>query len=211
MSSSSLKRRVFPSCKPPDGGYPPPFRLLVGGTQLHGSWYLSAIVRLQGFSSAGPAVPPCRRSPRMVTVGFWVGKSKPGCDLGPTLSFKDVHHPRWGGSHAEPALYLPRGSAGRPFPRRLGVEAFAGPADGADFDNVGLNDGERRHLQRVGVVGRASGGPSCRRAAAASCAREDHPGFRAPLGRRSCSGVVLLLHWDGALAQRPAPHSSGRI
>ena len=211
MSSSSLKRRVFPSSKPPDGGYPPPFRLLVGGTQLHWSWHLSAIVRLQGFSSAGPAAPLRRRSPRMVTTSFWVGKSKPGCDLGPTLSFKDVHHPRWGGSHAEPALYLPRGSAGRPFPRRSGVEALAGPADGADLDNVGLIDGGRRYLQRVGVVGRASGGPSCRRVTAASCAREDHPRFRAPLGRRSCSGVVLLLHWDGALAQRPAPHSSGRI
>ena len=211
MSSSSLMRRVFPSSKPPDGGYPPPFRLLVGGTQLRGSWYLSAIVRLQGFSSAGPAAPLRRRSPRMVTTSFWVGKSKPGCDLGPTLSFKDVHHPRWGGSHAEPALYLPRGSAGRPFPRRLGVEALAGPADGADLDNVGLIDGGRRHPQRVGVVGRASGGPSCRRATAVPRAREDHPRFRAPLGRRSCSGVALLLHWDGALAQRLAPHSSGRI
>jgi hypothetical protein len=211
MSSSSLMRRVFPSSKPPDGGYPPPFRLLVGGTQLHGSWYLSAIVRLQGFSSAGPVAPLCRRSPRMVTTSFWVGKSKPGCDLGPTLSFKDVHHPRWGGGHAEPALYLPRGSAGHPFPRRLGVEALAGPADGADLDSVGLIDSGRRHLQRVGVVGRASGGPSCRWVTAAPCAREDHPRCRALLGRRSCSGVVLLLHWDGALARRPVPHSSGRI
>jgi hypothetical protein len=211
MSSSSLMRRVFPSSKPPDGGHPPPFCLLVGGTQLHGSWYLSAIVRLQGFSSVGPAAPLHRRSPRMVTTSFWVGKSKPGCDLGPTLSFKDVHHPRWGGGHAEPALYLPRGSAGPPFPRRSGVEALAGPAGGADLDNVGLIDGGRRHLQRVGVVGRAPGGPSCRRAAAAPCAREDHPRCRALLGRRSCSGVALLLHWDGALAQRPVPHSSGRI
>jgi hypothetical protein len=158
-----------------------------------------------------PGRTPTPAITRMVTAGFWVGKSKPGCDLGPTLSFKDVHHPRWGGSHAEPALYLPRGSAGRPFPRRLGVEALAGPADDADLDNVGLIDGGRRHLQRVGVVGRASGGPSYRRVTAASCAREDHLRFRAPLGRRSCSGVVLLLHWDGALAQRPAPHSSGRI
>ena len=163
MSSRSLMHHVFPPSKPPDGGYPPPFRLLVGGTQPHGSWYLSAIVRLQGFSSAGPAAPLRRRSPRMVTTSFWVGKSKPGYDLGPTLSFKDVHHPRWGGSHAEPALYLPRGSAGRPFPRRSGVEALAGPADGADLDNVGLIDGGRRHLQRVGVVGRAPGGRPPRR------------------------------------------------
>ena len=170
MSSRSLMHRVFPPSKPPDGGYPSSFRLIVGGTQLRGSWYLSAIVRLQGFSSCSPAAPFRRRSPETVTTSPWVGRSKPGCDLGPTLSFKDVHHPRWGGSHAEPVLYLPRGSAGRPFPRCLGVEALAGPADGADFDNEGLNDGGRRHLQRVGVVGRASGGPSCRRVAAASCA-----------------------------------------
>jgi hypothetical protein len=58
MSSRSLIHRVFPPPKPPDGGDPPSFRLVVGGTQLRGSWYLSAIVRLQGFSSASPAVPP---------------------------------------------------------------------------------------------------------------------------------------------------------
>jgi hypothetical protein len=103
----------------------------------------------------------------MVTTSFWVGKSKPGCDLGPTLIFKDVHRPRRGGVQAEPALYLPRGSAGHPLPRRSTEEALTGPAGGADLDNVGLTDGERRHLQRVGVVGLAPGGPSCRGAAAA--------------------------------------------
>jgi hypothetical protein len=46
MSSRSLMRHVFPPSKPPDGGYPLSFRLIVGGTQLRGSWYLSAIVRL---------------------------------------------------------------------------------------------------------------------------------------------------------------------
>jgi hypothetical protein len=67
MSLLSLMHRVFPPSKPPDGGHPPSFRLIVGGTQLHGSWYLSAIVRLQGFSSCSPAVPagshPRRRPP----------------------------------------------------------------------------------------------------------------------------------------------------
>ena len=211
MSSPSLMRRVFPSSKPPDGGYPPSFRLLVGGTQLRGSWYLSAIVRLQGFSSAGPAAPPRWWSPKMVTTSFWVGKSKPGCDLGPTLSFKDVHHPRWGGGRAEPALYLPRGFVGHPLPRRSRDKALTGPAGGADLDNVGLIDDGRRHLQRVGVVGLAPGGPSCQRAGAAPCTRVDHPRCRAPLGRRSCSGVALPLHRDGALAWRPVPHSPGRI
>jgi hypothetical protein len=31
MSSRSLMHRVFPPSKPPDGGYPPSFRLVVGG------------------------------------------------------------------------------------------------------------------------------------------------------------------------------------
>jgi hypothetical protein len=101
MSSSSLMRRVFPSSKPPDGGYPPRFRLLVGGTQLHGSCYLSAIVRLQGFSSRSPAAPLHRRSPEMATSGLMVGESEPGCGLYPSLSLKDFHHQGWGGESAE--------------------------------------------------------------------------------------------------------------
>jgi hypothetical protein len=52
------------------------------------SWYLSAIVRLQGFSSASPAAPLRRRSPETVTTSPWVGRSEPGYDLGPTV-------PRW--------------------------------------------------------------------------------------------------------------------
>jgi hypothetical protein len=36
----------------PDGELPQSFRLVVGGTHLRGSWYLSAIVRLQGCSSS---------------------------------------------------------------------------------------------------------------------------------------------------------------
>jgi hypothetical protein len=144
MSSRSLMHRVFPPSKPPDGGYPPSFRLVVGGTQLRGSWYLSAIVRLQGFSSASPAAPLRRRSPETVTTSPWVGRSKPGCDLGPTLSFKDVHHPRWGGGRAEPELYLSRGFVGRPLLRRSRERALTGPAGGSDFDNAGLVDGGRR-------------------------------------------------------------------
>jgi hypothetical protein len=211
MSSRSLMRRVFPPSKPPDGGCPQSFRLVGGGTQLRGSWYLSAIVRLQGFSSVSPAAPLRRRSPETVTTSPWVGRSKPGCDLGPTLSFKDVHHPRWGGGRAEPELYLPRGFVGHPLLRRSRERALAGPAGGSDFDNVGLVDGGRRQPQRVELVGLAPGAPSCQKAAAASCAREDRPRCRALLGRRSCSGAVLPLHRYGASARRSVPHSSGRI
>jgi hypothetical protein len=211
MSSRSLMHRAFPPSKPPDGGCSQSFRLVVGGTQLRGSWYLSAIVRLQGFSSASPAVPLRRRSPETVTTSPWMGRSKPGCDLGPILSFKDVHHPRWGGGRAEPELYLPRGSVGRPPLRRSRERALTGPAGGSDFDNTGLVGGGRRQPQRIGLVGLAPSAPSCRKAAATPCAREDCPRCRALLGRRSCSGAVLPLHRYGASVRRSVPHSSGRI
>jgi hypothetical protein len=193
------------------GGYPPSFRLVVGGTQLRGSWYLSAIVRLQGFSSCSPVASLRRRSPKMVTTSFWVGRSKSGCDLGPTLSFKDVHHPRWGGGRAEPELYLPRGFVGRPLLRCSRERALNGPTGGSDFDNAGPVDGGRRQPQRIGLVGLAPGAPSCRKAAAAPCAREDRPRYHALPGRRSCSGAVLSLHRYGASTRRSVPHSSGRI
>ena len=126
------------------------------------SWklVLSAIVRLQGFSSCSPAAPLRRRSPKTVTTSPWVGRSKPGCDLGPTLSFKDVHHPRWGGGRAEPELYLPRGFVGQPLLHRSRERALTGPAGGADFDNAGLVDGGRRQLQHVGLAGLTPGAPS---------------------------------------------------
>jgi hypothetical protein len=124
MSSRSLTHRVFPPSVPPDGGYPQSFRLVVGGTQLRGSRYLSAIVRLQGFSSRSPAAPLRRRSPKMVTPSPWMGRGKPGCDLGPALSFKDVLHPCWGGERGEPGLYLPRGSAGHLLFQLLVVETI---------------------------------------------------------------------------------------
>jgi hypothetical protein len=154
--------RVFPPSEPPDGGHPQSFHLVVGGTQLRGSWYLSAIVRLQGFSSVSPAASPRRWSPKTVTTSPWVGRSKRGCDLGPTLSFKDVHHPRWGGGRAEPKLYLPRWFVGQPLLQRSRERALIGPARGVDFDSAGLVDGGRRQLQRVGLAGLAPGAPSCR-------------------------------------------------
>jgi hypothetical protein len=163
------------------------------------------------FISQPGRTPPHRWSPKTVTTSPWLGRSKPGCDLGPTLSFKDVHHPRWGGGRAEPELYLPRGFVGHPLLRRSRERVLTGPAGGPDFDNAGLVDDGRRHPQRAELVGLAPGGPSCRKAAAAPCAREDRPRCRALLGRRSCSGVVLPLHRYGASTRRSVPHSSGRI
>jgi hypothetical protein len=53
--------------------------------------------------------------------------------------------------------------------------------------------------------------PPAARAVVAPCAREDRPRRRAPLGRRSCSGVVLPLHRYDASTRRSVPRSSGRI
>jgi hypothetical protein len=117
--------RVFPPSEPPDGGRPQFFRLVVvGGTQLHRSWYLSAIVRLQGFSSGSPAASPHWWSPKTVTTSSMVGRREPGCGLCTTLSFKDLHHPCWGGERGESGLYLPHGSAGHLFFQLLMVETI---------------------------------------------------------------------------------------
>jgi hypothetical protein len=155
--------RVFPPSEPPDGEHPQSFCLVVGGTQLHGSWYLSAIVRLQGFSSCSPTASPRRWSPKTVTTSPWVGRSKSSYDLGPALSFKDVHHPGWGGGRAEPEPYLPRGFVGQPLLQHSRERALTGPARGVDFDNAGLVDGGRRQLQHVGLAGLTPGAPSHRK------------------------------------------------
>jgi hypothetical protein len=93
---------ALPPSEPPDGEHPHCFRLAaVGGAQLRGGWHLSAIARLQGFSSGSPAASPYQWSRRRVTTGSMVGRSKPGCGLCPALSFKDLHHPCWGVGRAE--------------------------------------------------------------------------------------------------------------
>jgi hypothetical protein len=94
--------RALPPSEPPDGERPCCLRLVVGGAQPRGGWHLSAVARLQGFSSGSPAASPHQWSPKTVTTSSMVGRSKPGCGLCPALSFKDLHHHCWGGGQAEP-------------------------------------------------------------------------------------------------------------
>jgi hypothetical protein len=151
--------RILPPSKPPNGERLRRFRLaVVGGTQLRGSWHLSAIARLQGFSSGSPAASPRRWSPKTVTTSSMVGRSEPGCGLCPTLSFKDLHHPGWGGGPTEPEPYLPRGFVGHLLPQHSRERALTSLAGGSDFDNTGLVGGERRQLQRVVLAGSAGSG-----------------------------------------------------
>jgi hypothetical protein len=103
-----------------------------------------------------------------VTSSSMVGRSELGCDLDPALSFKDLHHPGWGGGQAEPELYLPRGFVGHLLPQHSRERALTSLAGGTDFDNAGLVGGERRQLQRIGLAGSAgsgsaSGSPSHRK------------------------------------------------
>jgi hypothetical protein len=201
---------ALPPPEPPDGERPRCFRLAaVGGAQLRGGWHLSAIARLQGFSSGSPTAFPPRWSRRRVTTGSMVGRSKPGCGLCPALSFKDLHHPCWGGERGEPGLYLLHGPAGHLFLQHSGERALTGLAEGADFDNAGPASRKRRQLQRARLAGSAgsagsgaaSGATSHRwggawlsahrGAAVAPCVPGDHPRRRTLLGQHSCSWIVL--------------------
>jgi hypothetical protein len=65
-----------------------------------------------------------------VTTSSMVGRSKPGCGLCPALSFKDLHHPCWGGGRAEPELYLPYGPAGHLLLQHSGERALTGLVEG---------------------------------------------------------------------------------
>jgi hypothetical protein len=200
--------RVLPPSESPDGEHPRFFRLVVvGGTQLRESWYLSAIVRLQGFSSGSPAASPRRWSPKTVTTSSMVGRSKPGCDLCPALSFKDLHHPGWGGGRTEPELYLPRGFVGHLLPQHSGERVLTGLVGGLDFNNAGLVGGERRQLQHVGLAGSAgsgsaSGAPSRRESGCRAARTGGPPKTSRAVGRRSCSWAVLPLLRYGASARR---------
>jgi hypothetical protein len=81
----------------------------VRGAQPRGGWRSSAIARLQGFSSCSPAATPRQWSSRGMTTSLMVERSELGCGLPPVLSFKDVHHPRWGGGRAELGSRLSHG------------------------------------------------------------------------------------------------------
>jgi hypothetical protein len=159
-----------------------------------------------------------------VTTISTVRRSKPGYGLCPALSFKDLHHPCWGGGRAEPELYLPYGPAGHLLLQQSGERALTGLAEGADFDNAGPIGRKRRQLQHAWFAGSAgsgtaSGATSRRwaergylpavRAAVAPRAPGDRPRRRVLLGRRSCSWVVLPLH--DASARRSVLARSGGL
>jgi hypothetical protein len=139
----------------------------VGGVQPQGSWHPSTIIRLQGFSSRSPDAVPRRWSSRRMTTSLVVGRSKPGCGLPPALSFKDVHHPRWGGGQAEWELRFPRGLAVRFFLQHSGEKGIHRPCGGGELWVRGAGRLWRCQLPRVWLPGlggsdAATGAASCR-------------------------------------------------
>jgi hypothetical protein len=87
-----------------------------------------------------------------------VGRSEPGCGICPALSFKDLHHPGWGGGRAEPELYLPHGFVGHLLPQHSGERALTGLAEGTDFDNAGPSGRKCRQLPHARFAGSAGSG-----------------------------------------------------
>jgi hypothetical protein len=196
MLCSSRLHRALPPSGPPDGvrwcflersasGLPPwrPHRrracarggagglafflLLFRGAQPQRGWCSSTIARLQGFSSCSPAAVPRQWSSRRMTTSLVVERSKPGCGLPPALSFKDVHHLRWGGGRAESGLRLSRGLAAHFFLQHSGEKGVHQPCEGGELRLRGAGRLRRRQLPRVwllglGGFGAASGAASYR-------------------------------------------------
>jgi hypothetical protein len=93
----------------------------VGGARPRGGWRSLVTARLQGFSSCSPAAVPHQWSSVGMITSLVVGRSMPVCGLCPALSFKDVHHPGWGGGAS--SWVLPPAWAGDPLlPAAFGGE-----------------------------------------------------------------------------------------
>jgi hypothetical protein len=194
--------RVFPPSEPPGGGRPEPFRLVVGGTQLRGSWYLSAIIRLQGFSSGSPAASPRRWSPKTVTLSFWTRRSIWAAILVPPsassmfiiLAGAEAGLSRSSTSRAGSWVGLPFSIQGRG--RSLALRA------GQTSTTRGRSTAGVASSGTLGSPAWLSVPPPAARAVVAPCTRVDRPRHRVPLERRSCSGAVLPLQRYGASARR---------
>jgi hypothetical protein len=68
-----------------------------------------------------------------MTSSLVVERSEPGCGLPPALSFKDVHHLRWGGGRAELGIRLPHGLAARFFLQHSREKGVREPCEGGEL------------------------------------------------------------------------------
>jgi hypothetical protein len=108
-------------------------RAAAGGARPRGGWRSSAIARLQGFSSCSLAAVSHQWSSTRMTTSLVVERSETGCGLPPALSFKDVHHPCWGGRRAELGSCLPYGLVTRFFLQHLEEKDVHQPCGGSEL------------------------------------------------------------------------------
>jgi hypothetical protein len=71
------------------------------------------------------------------------GEKRAGLRPPPALSFKDVHHPCWGGGRAESGLCLSRGLAACFFLQHSGEKGVRQPCEGGQLRLLGV--GRVRH------------------------------------------------------------------
>jgi hypothetical protein len=142
------------------------------------------------FSSCSPAAFPHPWSSRMMTTSSVVGRSKPGYGLCPALSFKDLHHPGWGGGRCQSGptsawagdpLLPPTFGGGRhpPALRRRRPPAMRGKANCCFLDRGQLS------VLHPGD-GRAARGPTTSRSS-----------LRRRLHNTPYAARAVLMFWDG--------------
>ena len=125
-----------------------------------------------------------------------------------------------GRGRAEPEPYLPYGPAGHLFLQHSGERALIGLAEGRTLTTRGRSAASVVSSSMPGslaqlalallpvpppTTGAGRGSPPTVWAAVAPCAPGDRPRRRTPLGRRSCSWIVLSSLWHDAFARRLVP------
>jgi hypothetical protein len=180
----------------------------VGGARPRGGWHSSAIARLQGFSSCSPAAISRQWSSRRMTTSLVVERSEPGCGLPPALSFKDVHHPRWGGRQAELGSCLPHGLATRFFLQHSGEKGIHQPCGGGELRLRGAG-----RLQAPSAAACLSPWPRWLWRHLQHCLLPLGRGVavRPPNGQRSRRAQVRHIHGVSRAAGRTAPTSPGGL
>jgi hypothetical protein len=138
-----------------------------------------------------------------VTTSSMVGGSKPGCGLCPALSFKDLHHPCWGGGRAGARLHVGWRLASSS--DIWGWKPSSSSAEEASSSHAG---GRRTAAARPGcsipssvwatVAGRTGGSHNtsyATRAVLVFVARTEVRTCRCALGRPALAGAVLVGRW----------------
>jgi hypothetical protein len=183
----------------------------VGGAQPHGGWRSSAISRLQGFSSCSPVAVPRQWPSKRMTTSLMVGRSKPGYGLPPTLSFKDVHHPHWGGGRAESGPCPPHELVTRFFLQHSEEKDAHQPCGGGEPRLRGAGWPQAVSCSMSGplgwmdlvppltlppVVWPGRGCPSTARATVAPCVGPPHPRLLLPAG---CTGGLYKTPYTASV------------